>query len=299
MEPPMSSHRLAHALMFVAPAMFATNMLVARATAEVFPPVALAFWRWTATTLLMAFLLRGALWTSRDVARAEWRSLLALGAIGMGVCGAFVYLAAHTTSATNLGLIYAAAPVLIVLLGRALFGEILRAPQALGIALSLAGVLVVVLRGSLDTLLGLRFAIGDIWAFGGAVGWAVYTALLRHWPSRLGFNLRFTWIAAGGVAALAPFAVADALLAGPPPATVASAGWIALLATVASVGAYQTYGLVQRALGTARAGLILYLIPLYTAGLAALFLGERFALHHAIGAALVLPGIFLATRRGA
>jgi drug/metabolite transporter (DMT)-like permease len=94
--------------------------------------------------------------------------------------------------------------VLIVLLGRALFGEILRAPQALGIALSLAGVLVVVLRGSLDTLLGLRFAIGDIWAFGGAVGWAVYTALLRHWPSRLGFNLRFTWIAAGGVAALAP-----------------------------------------------------------------------------------------------
>jgi drug/metabolite transporter (DMT)-like permease len=56
---------------------------------------------------------------------------------------------------------------------------------------------------------------------------------------------------------------------------------------------------VQRALGTARAGLILYLIPLYTAGLAALFLGERFALHHAIGAALVLPGIFLATRRGA
>ena len=38
----MSSHRLAHALMFVAPAMFATNMLVARATAEVFPPVALA-----------------------------------------------------------------------------------------------------------------------------------------------------------------------------------------------------------------------------------------------------------------
>ena len=157
--------------------------------------------------------------------------------------------------------------------------------------------LVVVLRGSLDTLLGLRFAIGDIWAFVGAVGWAVYTVLLRHWPSRLGFNLRFTWIAAGGVAALAPFAIAEAFLVGPPPATAASAGWIALLATIASVGAYQTYGLVQRGLGTARAGLILYLIPLYTAGLAALFLGERFALHHAIGVALVLPGIFLATRR--
>jgi drug/metabolite transporter (DMT)-like permease len=284
--------------MFVAPAMFSTNMLVARATADTFPPVALAFWRWAAAALLMAALLRGALWASRGAARSEWRSLLALGAIGMGICGAFVYLAAHTTSATNLGLIYAAAPVLIVLLGRALFGETLRPLQMLGIALSLAGVVVVVLRGSLDTLLGLRFAIGDIWAFVGAVGWAVYTVLLRHWTTQLGFNLRFAWIALGGVAAMAPFALAEAILVGPPPATAASAGWIALLATIASVGAYQTYGLVQRGLGTARAGLILYLIPLYTAGLAALFLGERFAPYHAVGAALVLPGIFLATRRG-
>ena len=153
------------------------------------------------------------------------------------------------------------------------------------------------LRGSLDTLLGLRFAPGDLWALGGALGWAVYTVLLRHWRSELGVNLRFAWIALGGAAALLPFALAEALLAGPPPATAASAGWVALLATVASVGAYQTYGIVQRGLGTARAGLILYLTPLYTAGLAWLFLGEGFARHHAVGAALLLPGIYLATRR--
>lgn len=293
----MTGTRLAYVLMFVSPGMFATNMLVARATADFFPPVALAFWRWTATFALMAMLLRGALWASRGTALAEWRHLLTLGAIGMGVCGAFVYLAAHTTSATNLGLIYAAAPVLIILLGRALFGETLSAIQSLGIALSLAGVLVVVLRGSLDTLLGLRFAVGDIWAFGGAVGWAFYTVLLRHWPTRLGFNLRFAWIALGGVAAMLPFALAEAALFGTPPATAGSLGWIALLATVASVGAYQSYGLVQRSLGTARAGLILYVIPLYTAGLAALALGERVAPHHAAGATLVLTGVWLATRR--
>jgi drug/metabolite transporter (DMT)-like permease len=293
----MTDHRTAYALMLVSPGMFATNMLVARATADWFPPVALAFWRWTATAALMAVLLRGALWASRGAARAEWRRLLVLGAIGMGVCGAFVYLAADTTTATNIGLIYAAAPVIIILLGRALFGERLAPLQALGVALGIAGVAVVVLRGSLDTLLGLRFAAGDLWALGGAIGWAVYTVLLRHWQSALGFNLRFAWIALGGVAALLPFLLAETLLAGAPPATGASLGWVALLATVASVGAYQTYGLVQRGLGTARAGLILYLIPLYTAALAWLFLGEGFAPHHAIGAALVLPGIYLATRR--
>ena len=41
-------------------------------------------------------------------------------------------------------------------------------------------------------------------------------------------------------------------------------------------------------------GLLMYLIPLYNAGLAYLLLGERLAVYHLVGAALVLPGIYLA-----
>lgn len=292
-----AGERLAHLLMMISPAMFATNMLVARATVDVFPPVALAFWRWAATFALMALFLHRELWASRATARAEWRQLLVLGAIGMGICGAFVYLGAQTTTATNLGLIYAAAPVLIILLGRILFGERLTRMQALGVAMSLAGVLVVILKGSLETLLQLRFTVGDLWTVAAATGWGFYTVLLRHWPTRLGFTLRFTWIIAGGLVAMLPFTIAEALLAGTPPFSAASIGWVALLAVIASAGAYQTYGLVQRSLGTARAGLILYLIPLYTAALAFFLLDERLALHHVAGALLVFPGIFLATRR--
>lgn len=292
-----ASARLAYALMLVSPAMFATNMLVARASADVFPPVALAFWRWAATFALMALVLRRALWTSRPTALTEWRPLLMLGAIGMGICGAFVYVGAQTTTATNLGLIYAAAPVLIILLGRLLFGERLTALQGIGVAMSLAGVLVVILKGSLATLFALRFTVGDLWTVAAATGWGFYTVLLKHWPTRLGFNLRFAWIIAGGLVAMLPFTIAEALLIGTPPLTPATFGWIAILASVASAGAFQTYGLVQRILGPSRAGLILYVIPLYTAALAYAFLDERLALHHMIGAGLVLPGIFLATRK--
>jgi len=53
----MTDQRFAYAMMLAAPGMFATNMLVARATADWFPPVALAFWRWAATAALMAALL--------------------------------------------------------------------------------------------------------------------------------------------------------------------------------------------------------------------------------------------------
>ena len=187
--------------------------------------------------------------------------------------------------------------MLIILLGRILFAERLTARQAFGVALSLAGVLVVILKGSIDTLLQLRFTVGDIWTVAAATGWGFYTVLLRHWPTKLGFNLRFAWIVAGGLVAMLPFTIAEGVTVGTPPLTAASIGWIAILAVIASTGAFQTYGLVQRSLGTARAGLILYLIPLYTAALAYMFLDERLALHHVAGAALVFTGVFLATRR--
>ena len=45
------------------------------------------------------------------------------------------------------------------------------------------------------------------------------------------------------------------------------------------------------------AALILYLVPIYNAVLAWLLLGERLHAYHLTGAALVLSGIYLATRR--
>ena len=62
------------------------------------------------------------------------------------------------------------------------------------------------------------------------------------------------------------------------------------------VGAYQSYSFVQRELGAARTGLILYLGPIYSALVAWALLGEQPRWYHAVGAALILPGIWLATR---
>jgi drug/metabolite transporter (DMT)-like permease len=159
----LTERQIALALLFVAPALFASNMLMARATHDLIPPVALAFWRWTATLVLLLPFTAGALLRHRrDIAR-EWRDFAVLGALGMGVCGAFVYIGADTTTATNIGLIYAASPILIVLFVRFGYGEPLGRLQGLGVALSLAGVLAVVCRGDPHVLLGLRFSVGDLW----------------------------------------------------------------------------------------------------------------------------------------
>ena len=271
-------------------------MIVARWAAGWFPPHALAFWRWTIALLPMLALCGALLWRRRAELRREWRDLLLLGALGMWICGAFVYIAGETTSATNIGLIYAGVPILVMLLSARVFHEPLSGAQLSGAVIALAGVLAIVVQGDPGRLLQLAFTRGDLWALTAAGCWAVYTVLLRHRPTTLDPFLRLTAITAAGILVLAPFTLAESLLVGPPPLE-----WRALLAAgvvglLPGFGAYQAYSWLVRELGAARAGLVLYLTPLYTAAIAWALLGEPVRWYHALGAALVFPGLLLANR---
>ena len=219
--------RVASTLLFVVPIFFCTNMLVAKATADLIPPVALAFLRWSATFCLLLPFIGGRLWFRRDAIRREWKDLLVLGALGMGVCGAFVYIGADTTSATNIGLIYSASPVLIILLAAMFYGESVTGRQLIGVGISLLGVIVIVCKGDIDTLLSLAFSPGDLWIVAAMTGWAVYSVLLRYRPSEMGMGTRFGAIILGGMIVLAPFTAME--MASGQVATLSweTAGWVA------------------------------------------------------------------------
>jgi drug/metabolite transporter (DMT)-like permease len=293
----LEERQVALVLLFVAPALFCSNMLVARATHDLFPPVALAFWRWMATLVLLLPFTAAALWRHRSDILREWLDFLVLGALGMGVCGAFVYIGADTTTATNIGLIYAASPILIIVLARVFYGEPLRPLQAGGVLLSLAGVVAIVARGDLGVLAALRFSPGDLWIVAAMAAWAVYSILLRHRRSALPMMARFAAIVGGGVIILLPFTVMEGLAGERPVWNFTSFLTVGFLAVFASFGAYQVYALIQRSLGAGPTSLLMYLIPVYNGVLAYLLLGEALQPYHLVGAALVLPGIYLATRR--
>ncbi|MEQ8354178.1 MAG: DMT family transporter [Kiloniellaceae bacterium] len=293
----LNERQLALILLFIAPALFSSNMLTARVVHDTFPPVALAFWRWTLTFTLLLPFTATALWRHRSAIVRERLDFFILGALGMGICGAFVYIAADTTSATNIGLIYAASPILIVVLARFFYRESLSLLQGAGILLSLAGVIAIVGRGDLQMLTALRFSPGDLWAVGAMAAWAVYSILLRHRPSALPMMARFAAIVFGGILVLLPFAAAEGLSGELPALETRSFLIVVFLAVVPSFGAYQVYAVVQRSLGAGPTSLLMYLVPLYNGVLAYLILGEQLRDYHLFGAALVLPGIYLATRR--
>jgi drug/metabolite transporter (DMT)-like permease len=223
--------------------------------------------------------------------------MLVLGALGMWICGAWVYLGGQSTAAINIALIYAAAPVAIAVGGVKLLGERMSAAQRVAIGFAVAGVLFVIAKGDPSNLLAVRFTAGDGWIVGATLSWIAYSLLLKRWPSRLDPATRLVAVIAGGVVVLVPFTLAEHLMQPALPFTAAAAGLIVLAALVPGVFSYTAYSYLQRELGASRTALLLYLAPIYGALNAWLFLGEVPGWHHAVGAGLILPSIWLATRR--
>jgi drug/metabolite transporter (DMT)-like permease len=287
--------RLAYGLLLLTPLLFSANALTARWVGDSLPPVAMAFWRWT-LTLVFLFPYAGPQFFAgwRDLAR-EWRVLLLLGFLGMGLCGAPVYIGARTTSATNIGLIYAMTPILIVVISWLGWRETVTRRQVAGIALALAGVLAIIARGNPAFLLNLDVVPGDFFILAAMTAWALYSVVLKHRPSRQPMVARFIGIVMAGVLVMLPFYGLEMALGEPMPLEGRTIAVLLVLALVPGVGAYLAYGKLVTMVGPQRTGLLMYLGPIYNAVLAWLLLGERIEAFHFAGTALILGGIALAT----
>lgn len=287
--------RLALFLLLFAPLLMSSNMLAARWVKGSVPPVALSFGRWFLTLVFLLPFTARALWRCRAVIGREWRTLAALGALGMGVCGAPVYLAGQTTTATNIGLIYSTTPILIVVFARLFWGERVSLHQVAGISLSLVGVVVIVTRGDPGSIVHLAFTAGDLWTLLATVGWALYSVLLKYRPSKLDLTARFAVITAMGLLVMLPFLGLEMALGYVADLDRRTAATWMFLALVPGLGAYLLYGKLVAIVGPGRTGLLMYLVPIYIAGLAYVLLGEAPQLFHLIGIVMILPGIWLAT----
>jgi drug/metabolite transporter (DMT)-like permease len=257
----------------------------------------LALGRWTLALALLLPLSAGALIAGFGRWKHEWKQMLLLGALGMWICGAFVYQGAHTTSAINIGLIYAASPVAIAFVSAKVLHERLSAWQRAGMALALCGVLFVIAKGDPANLRAVRFTVGDLWILVAAISWVAYTVLLQRWPSALGPTPRLAAITFGGLLVLLPFTALEALVQPGPPLGARALLLIVMAGLLPGFFAYQAYGYMLRELGASRSSLVMYLAPVYAAFTSWALLGEAPRWYHAVGALLILPAIWLATRK--
>jgi drug/metabolite transporter (DMT)-like permease len=171
--------------------------------------------------------------------------------------------------------------------------------QSLGVVIALLGVLHVVVKGQWAALSQVVWVFGDGLVVIAMVAWAAYALLLKKWASPLSSTARLAATCFAGSLVLLPLAITEWT-------ATQHAGWsdgASLLVVAAAifpgVGAYWSYGFCQKTLGASRVATSLYLGPLYGGLVAWLFLGETLGWHHAVGAAFILPGIYLASQKAA
>ena len=291
--------RWALALVFITPALWSVNYLVGRLAPGTIAPHMLALLRWSLAGLVLALFAWPELLAKRSLLLKNAWQYMVFGALGMWICGAWVYIGARSTSATNIALIYALSPVFIAFLSCVWLRERLGLQQWLGVVLAFTGLVHVVVRGQWSALAQVTLVQGDLWILGATVSWTFYSIFLKRWPTDFSPIARLVLIIVGGVLLLLPLSVVEALSALPMSQTVW--GWKTLGLVVAAgllpgAGAYLAYATLQKKLGAARAGLTLYLGPMFAAVVAYWVLGEPMEGYHLLGAAIILPGIYLASR---
>jgi len=292
------SNRSAWLLLLVLPPLFwAGNALTGRAVANHVAPIELSFWRWVlALALLLPFTARDVL-AHRRLFLERWRVVVLMGLFSVAAYNTLLYMAVQTTTAINATLVGASMPLMLLLLGRLWLGEAIRPAQALGIAVSACGVLAVVARGDPGRLAGLVLTPGDGLMLLATLSWAIYSIMLRRYALPVAGTTLLAVLILVGVVALLPL---YAWHAATHPAFAPDAGVLAAIgytAVFASLLAYYFWNRGVAAVGAATAGQYTYLIPLFTAVLAVMLLGEEFQWFHAAGGALIFGGLALATRR--
>ncbi|CDH23843.1 DMT family transporter [Xenorhabdus bovienii] len=277
---------------FIAVLIWSINAVVSKAAATSIEPAAIAFYRWFIAFLALTPFILWPVLKQRKMVIQYWWKLLILGTLGMVLNQSMAYYAAHTVSATLIGIFTSLIPLLTVIIS--IFA--LRVAPTVGITLgtvfSLFGLMWLVSKGEPASLLEHGLGIGEVMLFIASASYALYGVLTKRWaiplPNwqslyiQIGFSLLLllpNFMMTKDVQ-LTSDNISLVLFAGIPASIVAPYLWIQ---GVTRLGANMT-------------SIFMNLAPVFTAIIAIVFLHEKMQSYHLIGGGIVLAGVILAQR---
>jgi drug/metabolite transporter (DMT)-like permease len=292
-------HRLdvsPYVLLTLTPLFWACNWIVGRGLAADVPPMAMTFLRWLFALAILAPFAWPHVRRDWPLVRKHWKTLAALGAIGIGTHNALAYLGLNYTTAMNGVILNSFIPVMIVAFSWLFLRERLTPMQLAGVGVSLAGVLSVLSGGSLAALAAFRLNGGDLLIILSMAMWSAYTIALRWRPPGLHMLTFLFALMCVGVLAVLPLFVGELLFVRRMSPTLDNLAAILAVALFSSVLAYIFWNRGVEIVGANVAGLFVHLMPAFGIVLAWLFLGERLELFHVVGIVLIVSGIAITSR---
>ena len=227
----------------------------------------------------------------RPVPRPVWRIVL-VGLLMGGGNFALLFIGLKTVTPSAAAVVIQAGVPITTLLSILILGERIHWRRALGIAMTLAGVLVVVWHPGMAISTGLLLVLGA--AFSGSLG----AVLMKQMDNVAPLNFQ-AWIGLTSLAVLLPLsalmeqdAIAIAVEAGWP--MLAALLYSALIVSVVAHTAY--YGLIARYEANLLAPLTL-ITPLATIGFGVMITGDSLDMRMVVGSAIALTGVLIVAMR--
>jgi drug/metabolite transporter (DMT)-like permease len=271
------------------------NHLLGRAIAGHVPPIGIATLRWAVGAAILWPFARRYLVDDWPEIRRHIGIIAFLALTGGTIFGVLQYTGLQLTTALNVSVLNSVTPVLIAATGALIFRDRLTRAQAIGLATSLAGVVVIVTRADPHLLSSFTFNVGDLIILFNMLVWAIYSSCLRLRPRVHWLSFMF-WFAALSTLGSLPLAVAEHISGFHFQPTLLTAFAIFYVSVFTSVVAFVAWTRGVELIGPNRAGVFLHLIPLFTAVLSGVLLGEHIMAFHFAGFALIVAGVWLAGR---
>lgn len=283
------------ALAVLATIIWSGNFIVARSTINEISPVALSFFRWlTACIVLLPFCINRITELYRTALTHKsyffWMSLT-----GVTIFNTCVYVAGHYSSAINLALIgTTSSPIFSIILAGIFLKERISTVKLMGVIVCIAGILLLLSKGSLERLLTFRFTTGDWWILAGALAFAIYNIFVRKNPTPVkGTDLLFITFVLGTIL-LVPFYIIELQYAAPVKFDIKMLSIFLYLGAGASVISFLCWNVAIRNLGAGKAALFGNLIPVFSTMEAVWILGEKLEMIYLAGGLLVITGLIIA-----
>ncbi len=272
---------------------WALNFIVSRSLGDSFPPMALAFFRNFIALLALTPFAFGLFKKELPAIKENWKHLFILSISGMSVFIALLYAATKLTNVINLSIISVSSPVFIVLIQKFWQKKSIHHLQLLGVMLSFLGVIYIVAQGNLNILFSLSFSSGDILMILSAILWAIYCILAEKEIKGVSEYSMLYVLFIFAVIINTPLFLIELFMGYGFSLNTTNLGAILYVGLFTSLVAYIFWNKANKELGSFKVGLIYYLLPIESAILSQLILGEKIQLFHLLGFLIILLGIFI------
>lgn len=295
MENNSSSNKSIYLLLVCAAVFWAGAFIAGKFSVAEMPVFSITFLRFFfATICIFPFMI----YTDKNwrLKKKDLPVIILLGVVGMFGYHVLFFTALKYTTAINSSIIGSTNPIWVNILSLLFLGVSMQPRRILAIALSFTGVLLTITNGNLLMLFNSSFNSGDLIMLAAVLCWAVYNIISKKVMERYSPIVVTTYSFMVCALILLPFFIYDLSSGFIQHTTIKSWSSVIYMAIFPSVIGYLSMQTGVHRLGAGKASVFINLVPIFSAVMSVIFLGETLSTIKILSGALIILGVYINTK---